>query len=209
MSEYVKLLNWNHNFNQYLDHLLDKAQNKINVNSSTGGFSVIDKKDIVSLEIFKKLDDLLKARNITIIRAIIRQTSPSQFTDIHTDTARVLDGGPLSDLECSLNIPLLNTESALTHWYDFSNSSLKHYDLRHGKDMSRLITMFPLWELEQHKVFTITMAQPMLIRTSIPHNVDARNSHVGRFILSLHLGTIDPKGLLSWDQADIIKTIEL
>jgi len=210
MNNFVKILDWSYDFGILLPDLLDIVKEKELWAKTNNSFCIVEKRELVSFEIFKKIESSLNDCNIQIIRGVLRQSFPKRFTEIHTDSVRVESVTDLLDLGVALNIPLKNANTALTHWYDFSeNKEINIYNIKISDNFTKLSSLFSIDYLLKHKVFTFTMNGPVVINTSIPHNVDTRHSGNNRFILSLQLMPADKPQMLTWEKANAIASITL
>jgi hypothetical protein len=182
-SAYIKELNWGHDFASELPALLEIADQTPLWHSSENNkeqFCIIKAIDLLKIDIFKKINSELLKHQIRVSIGILRKIKPLETTAIHTDWP---------GLYTALNIPLLNSTSAVTSWYNFDNnselSSLETVAFKLPADSPLcMITDQDRDRLLKFKIFEFTMSKPVLFNTSIPHNVQSINN-VERIILSL------------------------
>jgi hypothetical protein len=197
-NEFMHELNWDHDFSQYEDKLLQFAKDTKTWNSSFPKWGIISARNLISIPIFNKINNLFDGINIQ--QSVIRETELTHWVWPHCDWKGTNE--EIRFLPLSLNIPIRSSESALTSWYDFSKDPVyKSWNFR-----SDLLMTIPERKLsydvaKPYTIFTSRLRCPTIINTRIPHSAyNDRDDR--RIILSVHFS-------LSWHQRKIFDNINI
>lgn len=209
-------LNWNLNFKHLAQRFKDWAETEPNWKTNlrpNGTWAMIPTNILYSFAEFNILDRELAKQGLRINDAVLRLSMPGTFLGIHIDDCENVQRQRVP-LELSLNLPLENEGYAVTRWYNFSNHPTLVDDMFvYGKQPVdsplRAITQNTLQEYLSYCVESTIMSSPMIIRTSVPHNVDTRFFNKERYIISLRIKDIDTNEFVSWDNKDRLLSIKI
>jgi hypothetical protein len=203
-NRFIKELDWEYNFTAELPHLLAIANQTPQWHSSENDneqFCKITANNLLKIDIFKKINNQLIKNKIWIDIGILRKIKPFAISAIHTDWP---------GLYTALNIPLLNSKSAITSWYNFDNDlelkSLESVASKLPADSPFRLTK-DKDQFLKFKIFEFTMSTPVLFNTSIPHNVQSIDN-VERIILSLQFRK-NAAQHLNWDDNILFDNISI
>ena len=199
MSEYYEKINWDINFQKYIDLLI-----KHGIPSATSSNLIIRATDIFHIipEV-NRLNQLLKDKQYKIVSASIVNTNPNIFGGIHVDKTQ--SNRPL---QLRLNIPIENSTSMVNRWYDISNTPYSVIDWDY---QPKAMTEGDKWFLtnsekmvNEYCLDSLILEGPTFFKSSVPHNVDGRYSSVRRRILSILFSNSTLNRIADWDERKTI-----
>lgn len=172
--------------------------------TSAGSWILVPQDFLLSILEFQKFFDRLKLANLAVKNSILRKTNPNKFSGIHIDDIESPAQGRVP-CSLSLNLALENETSAITRWYDFSShptfsNHVFEYNKQDPNSPFKKIYDNNINEFLKYCVGSTVMSNNIMINTSVPHNVDTRNSTVPRYILSMRFLDLETNEILSWQQ---------
>ncbi len=212
MGAYFNDLPWSFDFSSVHNKIEEIAVSQQIQGSQFNTWCIIPCNLIVKEQPFSKIENAANQYGFSIRQVIYRRQLARSFGIIHTDSFNTGETTPVP-VPFSLNIPLENSSGAVTRWYDFStNPELKDEDTRisilnYEKFQSPTSTHPKVNEFLKYCVAEYTMNSPVVINTTIPHNVDARELIGDRSILSLWFAQIGTRKLVTWDQSKFLEKI--
>jgi hypothetical protein len=213
MTAYFKELPWGFDFSKVHDRIKEISNDQTHHGTDASEFWHIPTERIVQEYPFSKIETLANAHGFSIVQAIYRRQFKDHFSIIHTDSFKLMPNADLVTVPFSLNIPLENTTSAITRWYDFSNNpTLKNEDTKFPRINHKKFTSPTPTHAENFLKYCVaeyTMNKPVIINTSITHNVDARTLDGSRTILSLWFIHVRTEELVTWEQSSFLENITI
>lgn len=213
MSVYFKELLWQYNFSLVVDTVVELSQAQIHHGNHASIYCKIPVDKLIAYHPFSKIQAAAMQHGFSIINAIYRKQfgQDKQFGIIHTDCYKLSSVDEPVTVPFSLNIPLKDTDSATTRWYDFSNNpALKNEETRFPLlDHKKFSAQPPnsINDFLKYCVAAYTMTGPVIINTAIPHNVDALALSTSREILSLWFIDTTTNTMATWEQSKFLETI--
>lgn len=210
---YFKELSWKFDFSLSINQVTELIRDNLTHSNHSSMYCKIPVEQLITQYPFSKIQAVAEQNELSIISSIYRKQlgQSKQFSIIHTDSYKLL---PVDDpvvVPFSLNIPLKDTSTATTRWYDFSNNlELKDEDTRfpildHKKFTAS--TLDQIDEFLKYCVAAYTMTGPVIINTAVPHNVDAPALSTSREILSIWFLDVTTQKLATWEQSKFLETI--
>lgn len=203
MSEFYEKINWEIQFHQYLKDLINYGIPTV----SSMNLAVPPPIAYQLIPELNNLNRLLVEKRYKIISVSVVNTRAGIFGGIHVDKTR-----SNRNLELRLNIPLQNSTSMINRWYDIGSTPYKTVDWDYHPNF---LTEGDLWFLENHQLMvdrycigTLILDSPVFFRSSIPHNVDGRQSAVDRKILSIVFSNSVKDRIADWcERGEILECI--
>lgn len=162
-----------------------------------------------------ELNALLNTAGWGMFRPKTMTLPPRAWGGIHVDSSggnRVIDFG--------FNIPIINGPRMVTRWYDLSNidapvdtikwtANRLQDGYQQSANEAKWFREHADWLVAERCIDTMLLDGTYLFYSGEPHNVDGRQSGVGRSMLSIRWVNLTTNQLMTWADRDVFDRLQL